>query len=154
MTCCRSPFTCLSAHSPMFSGLRGLGLAIALVLLLAFIERPSSLSSSSDPRYRSLSWEPPCGLTEGIEMVCLAMFSLDLAVKVNTRPTWETLTWSQTFCFLHIYPFGLLLCPQSYLIGWEEFRKSKWLIGYCVVIFASVIDWMLSVSMLCDEVCY
>lgn len=75
----------LFVHLLMFPCLRGLGLTIAVVLLLAFIERPSSLSASSDPRYRSPSWEPPCGLTEGIEMVCLVVFSLDLAVKVHTR---------------------------------------------------------------------
>ncbi|XP_035538121.1 two pore calcium channel protein 2-like [Morone saxatilis] len=97
-----------------------LGLTIAVVLLLAFIERPSSLSVSSDPRHRSPPWEPPCGLTESIEMVCLIIFCLDLAVK-------------------------------SYLIGWEEFRKNKWLIAYTVVISISVIDWVLSVSMVCDE---
>ncbi|XP_071329018.1 two pore channel protein 2 isoform X2 [Trachinotus anak] len=98
----------------------GFGLTIAVVLLLAFVERPSSLSISSDPRYRSEPWEPPCGLTESIEIVCLIIFSVDLAVK-------------------------------SYLIGWEEFRKSKWLIGYTVVISVSIIDWVLSVSMVCDE---
>ncbi|XP_056464504.1 two pore channel protein 2 [Gadus chalcogrammus] len=98
----------------------GLGLAIAVVLLLAFVEQPSSLSTSSDPRYRLPPWEPPCGLTEGIEALCLFVFTLDLAVK-------------------------------SYLIGWEEFRKSKWLMGYTVVITASIIDWMLSISMECDE---
>ncbi|KAA8585692.1 hypothetical protein FQN60_004386 [Etheostoma spectabile] len=98
----------------------GLGLTIAVVLLLAFVERPSSLSVSSDPRYRSPPWEPPCGFTESIEMVCLVIFSLDLAVK-------------------------------SYLIGWEELRKNKWLIGYTVVISVSTIDWVLSVSMVCDE---
>lgn len=98
----------------------GLGLTIAVVLLLAFVERPSSLSVSSDPRYRSPAIEPPCGLTESIEMVCLIIFCLDLAVK-------------------------------SYLIGWEEFRKNKWLIGYTVVISVSIIDWVLSVSMVCDE---
>uniref|UniRef100_A0A671X299 Two pore channel protein 2 n=1 Tax=Sparus aurata TaxID=8175 RepID=A0A671X299_SPAAU len=53
-------------------------------------------------------------------MVCLIIFSFDLAVK-------------------------------SYLIGWEEFRKSKWLVGYTVVISFSIIDWVLSVSMVCDE---
>lgn len=37
-------------------------------------------------------------------------------------------------------------------MGWEEFRMNKWLIGYIIVIAASVIDWMLSVSMMCDEV--
>ncbi|TMS12788.1 Two pore calcium channel protein 2 [Larimichthys crocea] len=98
-----------------------LGLTIAVVLLLAFVERPSSLSISSDPRHRSPPWEPPCGLTESFEMLCLIIFSLDLAVK-------------------------------SYLIGWEEFRKSKWLIAYTVVISVSIIDWMLSVSMVCDEI--
>ncbi|XP_054468206.1 two pore channel protein 2 [Anoplopoma fimbria] len=98
----------------------GLGLTIAVLLLLAFVERPSSLSISSDPRHHSSPWEPPCGLTESIEMVCLLIFSLDLAVK-------------------------------GYLIGWEEFRKSKWLIGYTVVLSFSIIDWVLSVSMVCDE---
>uniref|UniRef100_A0AAQ4R0D1 Ion transport domain-containing protein n=1 Tax=Gasterosteus aculeatus aculeatus TaxID=481459 RepID=A0AAQ4R0D1_GASAC len=98
----------------------GLGLTIAVVLLLAFVERPSSLSISSDPRHRSAPWQPPCGFTESIEMVCLVVFCLDLAVK-------------------------------GYLIGWEEFRKSKWLIAYTVVISFSFIDWMLSVSMACDE---
>uniref|UniRef100_A0A3Q1CYB7 Ion transport domain-containing protein n=1 Tax=Amphiprion ocellaris TaxID=80972 RepID=A0A3Q1CYB7_AMPOC len=97
-----------------------LGLTIAVVLLLAFVERPSSLSVSSDPRNRSPSFEPLCGFTESIEMICLIIFCLDLAVK-------------------------------SYLIGWEELRKNKWLIGYTVVISVSIIDWVLSVSMECDE---
>lgn len=46
----------------------------------------------------------------------------------------------------------VLFVLQSYLIGWEEFRMNKWLIGYIIVIAASVIDWMLSVSMMCNEV--
>uniref|UniRef100_A0A672KPN2 Two pore channel protein 2 n=1 Tax=Sinocyclocheilus grahami TaxID=75366 RepID=A0A672KPN2_SINGR len=45
----------------------------------------------------------------------------------------------------------ILFVLQSYLIGWEEFRMNKWLIGYIVVITASFIDWMLSVSMACNE---
>ncbi|KAM4596987.1 two pore channel protein 2 isoform 1-T1 [Fundulus diaphanus] len=97
-----------------------LGTVIAVVLLLAFVERPSSLSISSDPHHRTIPWEPPCGATESVEMLCLIVFCLDLAVK-------------------------------SYLIGWEEFRKSKWLISYTVVVLISVIDWVLSVSMVCDE---
>ncbi|XP_016521808.1 two pore calcium channel protein 2-like isoform X3 [Poecilia formosa] len=99
---------------------RILGTIIAVVLLLAFVERPSSVSISSDPRHQSSRWEPPCGAPESVEMLCLIIFCLDLAVK-------------------------------SYLIGWEEFRKSKWLISYTVVICISVVDWMLSVSMECDE---
>ncbi|XP_054627385.1 two pore channel protein 2 isoform X1 [Dunckerocampus dactyliophorus] len=105
-------------YSRLFQG--GFGLTIAVVLLLAFVERPSSLSVTSDSRYRSPSWEPPCGFTESIEIVCLIIFTLDLAVK-------------------------------SYLIGWDEFRKNKWLISYTVVITVSIIDWVLSLSMLCDE---
>ncbi|CAM4531781.1 hypothetical protein PO909_023287 [Leuciscus waleckii] len=98
----------------------GLGFTIAVVLALAFIERPSSLTYTSDIRFKPKPWEPPCGLTEGIEIVCLCIFILDVTVK-------------------------------SYLIGWEEFRMNKWLIGYVIVIAASVIDWMLSISMMCNE---
>lgn len=136
---------------------RGLGLIIAVLLLLAFVERPSSLSITSDPHYRlSPPWEPPCGLTESIEIVCLLIFSLDLAVKVNwTRlqtfsskdiGNSKVIMWLWRTISLHLFH------PQSYLIGWEEFRKNKWLIGYTVVISISVIDWVLSVSMVCDEV--
>ncbi|XP_068170527.1 two pore channel protein 2 isoform X1 [Antennarius striatus] len=98
----------------------GLNLTIAVVLLLAFIERPSSMSISSDPRLRSPTWEPPCGFTETIEVVCIIIFCLDLTAK-------------------------------SYLIGWEEFKKTKWLIGYMVVLSVTIVDWVLSVSMDCDE---
>ncbi|XP_072516971.1 two pore channel protein 2 [Salminus brasiliensis] len=98
----------------------GLGFTITVILALAFVEKPSSVTYTSDPRFRPASWEPPCGLTETIEMVCLFIFITDVAVK-------------------------------SYLIGWEEFRANKWLIGYVIVIAASVIDWAISVSMLCDE---
>ncbi|TRZ01939.1 hypothetical protein DNTS_032274 [Danionella cerebrum] len=97
-----------------------LGFTIAVVLGLAFIERPSSLTYTSDIRIKPEPWEPPCGLTEGIEVVCLCVFILDVTVKI-------------------------------YLIGWEEFRLNKWLMAYIIVIAVSVIDWMLSISMLCSE---
>ncbi|XP_063044687.1 two pore channel protein 2-like isoform X2 [Engraulis encrasicolus] len=98
----------------------GLGATIAVILSLAFLEKPSSLSRSSDPRVKALPWEPPCGVTESIEMLCLCVFILDFSVK-------------------------------SYLIGWHEFWKTKWLIGYIFVIVTSIIDWTLSLSMLCNE---
>ncbi|KAJ8413103.1 hypothetical protein AAFF_G00106850 [Aldrovandia affinis] len=98
----------------------GLGAIIAVILALAIIERPSSLSATSDPRYKQPPWEPPCGLTESLEAVCFIVFALDLTVK-------------------------------CYLIGWDEFRRNKWLIGYMVVLAGSVIDWTLSLSMVCDE---
>ncbi|XP_068594473.1 two pore channel protein 2 [Brachionichthys hirsutus] len=98
----------------------GLSLTIAVVLLMAFVERPSSMSISSDLRLHSPTWEPPCGFTEAFEIVCLLIFCLDFTAK-------------------------------SYLIGWEEFKKTKWLMAYTVVLSVSLVDWVLSVSMVCDE---
>lgn len=149
--------------------LRCLGLTIAVVLLLAFVERPSSLSLSSDPRLRSTHLIPPCGATESVELLCLIIFCLDLAVKVNRGRIQYLTIYLVVYFLLHCicivysklsYTLQLhftffnffYLTPQSYLIGWEEFKKNKWLISYMVVISVSFIDWMLSVSMVCDEV--
>jgi two pore calcium channel protein 2 len=54
-----------------------------LILALAFIETPSSFTRTADVRYRSLPWEPPCGLTEGVEALCLLVFLADVSVKVR-----------------------------------------------------------------------
>ncbi|KAM9461501.1 two pore channel protein 2 isoform 1-T1 [Clarias gariepinus] len=97
----------------------GLGFTIAVILALAFVEKPSSITYTSDPRFRPKPWEPPCGLPEAIEMICLCIFIMDVVAK-------------------------------SYLIGWEEFRSNKWLIGYVLVIAVSVIDCTISFAMLCD----
>ncbi|MGH0159732.1 UNVERIFIED_CONTAM: hypothetical protein FKN15_037672 [Acipenser sinensis] len=99
----------------------GLSATIFVILAVAFVEKPSSLTMTSDIRYRSAPWEPPCGLTESIEMVCFLIFVADVSVK-------------------------------SYLIGWEEFRKNKWLIAYIFVIAFSMLDWMVSLSLHCEEV--
>ncbi|XP_064423094.1 two pore channel protein 2 [Latimeria chalumnae] len=40
---------------------------------------------------------------------------------------------------------------KSYLIGWDEFKKTKWLIAYIVVLAASFVDWMVSLCFLCNE---
>ena len=169
---------CSLAHVFHGAFLRFLGLTIAVVLLLAFVERPSSLSLSSDPRLRSPHLNPPCGATESVELLCLIIFSLDIAVKVTStrrRILYLTTSFSvYSICYIfrnlkyipkngavlyfvaafHFLSFFLFfyLTLQSYLIGWEEFRKNKWLISYLVVISFSFIDWMLSVSMVCDEV--
>lgn len=148
---------------------RYLGITIAVVLLLAFVERPSSLSTSSDPRQHSPRWNPPCGLTESIELICLFIFSLDLAVKVNTARVENTYDYIRYYFFICFFIFifflqntlfiltnfvliHLFFNSQGYLIGWEEFRKNKWLISYTVVIAISIVDSVLSVSMVCDEV--
>lgn len=171
-------------HNLSFSW-RGLGFTIAVVLGLAFIERPSSLTYTSDIRFKPKPWEPPCGLTEGIEIGCLCIFILDVTVKVEIQKYsvdyWDSikqvvhLKKLNSVIICHSSPYDrvkqtsfvkwlkllniilknildVLCVLQGYLIGWEEFRMNKWLIGYMVVIAASVIDWMLSISMLCSEV--
>ena len=59
-------------------------MVITVLLALAFIEKPTSLTVTSDLRYRQqkATWEPPCGLTETIEITCLVTLSLDLIFKV------------------------------------------------------------------------
>ncbi|XP_037755909.1 two pore calcium channel protein 2 isoform X4 [Chelonia mydas] len=97
-----------------------LSLTITLILALAFIETPSSLTITSDVRYRGTAWEPPCGLTESIELLCFLVFIADVSGK-------------------------------SYLIGWEEFRKTKWLLAYILTLVVSIIDWTVSLSFSCTE---
>ncbi|XP_024902062.1 two pore calcium channel protein 2 [Pteropus alecto] len=97
-----------------------LSFVIFLILVLAFIETPSSLTSTSDVRYRSPPWDPPCGLTESIEGLCLLVFVADLSVK-------------------------------SYLVGWAQFQKSLWLLDYLVVLAVSLVDWTVSLSLVCRE---
>ncbi|XP_044292528.1 two pore calcium channel protein 2 isoform X2 [Varanus komodoensis] len=95
--------------------------AITLILALPFVENPSSFTATSDVRYRSKAWEPPCGLTESIELLCFLVFIMDVSVK-------------------------------SYLIGWEEFQKTKWLIAYICVLVVSLVDWSVSLSFSCNEI--
>uniref|UniRef100_A0A663MHT9 Ion transport domain-containing protein n=1 Tax=Athene cunicularia TaxID=194338 RepID=A0A663MHT9_ATHCN len=97
-----------------------LGLTITIILALAFIEKPSSLTMTSDVRYRLPAWNPPCGLTESIELLCFLLFMVDVSVK-------------------------------SYLIGWEEFWKNKWLMAYILTLIVSLTDWIVSLSFFCTE---
>lgn len=50
------------------------------------------------------------------------------------------------FLFLFFSP------PQSYLIGWEEFWKNKWLMAYILTLVVSLTDWIVSLSFFCTEV--
>lgn len=99
---------------------RTLSFTIFLILFLAFIETPSSLTSTADVRYRAAPWEPPCGLTESVEVLCLLVFAADLSVK-------------------------------GYLFGWAHFQKNLWFLGYLVVLVVSLVDWTVSLSLMCHE---
>lgn len=41
---------------------------------------------------------------------------------------------------------------QSYLVGWVQFRKNLWLLGYLLVLIVSLTDWTVSLSLVCQEV--
>ncbi|XP_066239736.1 two pore channel protein 2 isoform X1 [Saccopteryx leptura] len=97
-----------------------LSCVIFLILALAFVEAPSSFTSTADVRYRTAPWDPPCGLTESLEVLCLLVFVADLSVK-------------------------------TYLVGWAQFRKSLWLLAYLVVLVVSLMDWLVSLSLVCQE---
>ncbi|XP_069821315.1 two pore channel protein 2 isoform X2 [Dendropsophus ebraccatus] len=97
-----------------------LNVTICVNLALAFVEKPSSLTVTSDVRYRSAAWEPPCGLTESIEFITFLLFIADLSVK-------------------------------SYLIGWTEFLKNKWLLCYILALTVSIADWTVSLCFMCKE---
>ncbi|XP_032138431.1 two pore calcium channel protein 2 isoform X4 [Sapajus apella] len=99
---------------------RTLSFTIFLILFLAFVETPSSLTRTADVRYRAVPWELPCGLTESVEVLCLLVFVADLSVK-------------------------------GYLFGWAHFQKDLWLLGYLVALVVSLVDWTVSLSLVCHE---
>uniref|UniRef100_A0A8C5Q958 Two pore channel protein 2 n=1 Tax=Leptobrachium leishanense TaxID=445787 RepID=A0A8C5Q958_9ANUR len=97
-----------------------LNVTIFVNLALAFVEKPSSLTVTSDVRYRRVAWEPPCGVTESVEFLTFIIFFADASVK-------------------------------SYLVGWNEFMKSKWLLCYILALSVSVMDWTVSLCFMCRE---
>ncbi|XP_063640301.1 two pore channel protein 2 isoform X10 [Pan troglodytes] len=40
---------------------------------------------------------------------------------------------------------------QGYLFGWAHFQKNLWLLGYLVVLVVSLVDWTVSLSLMCHE---
>ncbi|XP_032345954.1 two pore calcium channel protein 2 isoform X2 [Camelus ferus] len=40
---------------------------------------------------------------------------------------------------------------KSYLVGWAQFRKNPWLLAYLVVLVVSLMDWIVSLSLVCHE---
>lgn len=60
-----------------------INIVIFIFLILAFFEKPSSLHLNSDYRNTSEKADvnPPCGVTEGIEFICLLIFTCDVLVQ-------------------------------------------------------------------------
>ena len=95
----------------------GYGVLLAIIMLLAFFEYPSSLSLTSDTRaYPDQSrLNPPCGLTESIELVCFAFFSADILLQLR-------------------------------LLGWRRFIKRPWIIAYVLTVSFSIADIFVSLG--------
>ncbi|XP_036423657.1 two pore calcium channel protein 2-like [Colossoma macropomum] len=43
------------------------------------------------------------------------------------------------------------LSVKFYLVGWEEFWRCKWLMGYMLVILLSAVDWTVAMNNICEE---
>lgn len=108
-----------------------LGVVIFVILVLAFFEYPTSLTLSSDFRFRNttinigngslvFSTELPCGVTEFIEIVCLLVFLANWIVQ---------------------------LC----LIGRSRFLKQPWLVVYALMVLLSFIDLFVSLGFCIGE---
>ncbi|XP_044172529.1 two pore calcium channel protein 2-like isoform X1 [Acropora millepora] len=80
----------------------GFSLVIFLNLMLAFVEKPSSFTSTSDPRFRGKRPDPPCGVTECVEIFFLLCFVCDLFMKSQFlgRKTFLKSRWLLTYCIL------------------------------------------------------
>ena len=95
-----------------------LGLAVFINFILAFFEYPTSMSITSDFRFRDIVWhlpQPPCGVTEAIEVICLLVFLADCITKLK-------------------------------LLGWRRFVVQPCLIMYAAAIALSFLDLIISLS--------
>ena len=95
-----------------------LSLVVFVNLVLAFFEYPTSMSVTSDFRFRDITWhlpQPVCGVTEGIEAICLLVFLGDCAIRLK-------------------------------LLGWRRFIVQPCLIIYASAIVVSFLDLIISLS--------
>ncbi|KAG8430600.1 hypothetical protein GDO86_020322, partial [Hymenochirus boettgeri] len=93
-----------------------LNLNIFVNLALAFIEKPSSLSATSDVRYRGATWELPCGLTEIMEFLTFLVFIADVSVKLLVG--WNEFVkskWLLCYILTRVFPsrWTISLCFMS-----------------------------------------
>lgn len=94
------------------------GLVIFINLMLSFFEYPSSITLSSDYRFREITWhfkQPRCHTTEIVEMICLLVFVLDCSGK-------------------------------CYLLGCKGLHHQRWQIVYAFMILVSYIDIIVSLN--------
>ncbi|OWF42763.1 two pore calcium channel protein 2-like isoform X2 [Mizuhopecten yessoensis] len=83
-------------------------IVICVLHLLAFFEFPSSLTWTSDIRYRGDRITLPCGVTEGIELVCLLLLTVDVCIKIHLVGKVEVLKKKWLVAALVVLTFSLI----------------------------------------------
>ncbi|KAL3319403.1 Two pore calcium channel protein 2 [Cichlidogyrus casuarinus] len=90
-------------------------------MILPFLENPSSLTVTSDLRFIGKRPVIPCGILEVLDMLCLLV------------------------CFANAF-------MQYYIIHrYTSWRKNKWLVFQLPLALISIIDVLVSISLLCTE---
>ena len=82
-------------------------------------------SQTADPRLRDNEnrWDPPCGMTQGIEVLCLLCFLTDLVVKVTS----PLIPNDDDECFISILT-GLSAFSGSFF--WPETVSPQQVVAY------------------------
>ena len=94
----------------------GYSVLLAVIMFLAFVEYPSSLSLTSDTRQADQKrLNPPCGVTECIELICFILLTADILLQLR-------------------------------LLGWKRFVKQPWTIVYVFTVVFSVVDIFVSLG--------
>ncbi|XP_069134702.1 two pore channel protein 2-like isoform X2 [Argopecten irradians] len=81
---------------------------ISVLHLLAFIEFPSSLTWTSDIRFRGDRITLPCGITEGIELLCLLLLLTDVCFKIYLIGKVEVLKKKWLIAAVLVLAFSLI----------------------------------------------
>lgn len=98
----------------------GFTLIIFLNLMLAFVEKPSSFTSSSDPRFRAKRPDPPCGVTESLELFFLICFVCDLVVKSHVLGRQEFIKSRWLLCYCLVLTISFIDVFVSLSTGCSE----------------------------------
>ncbi|XP_060067784.1 two pore channel protein 2-like [Ylistrum balloti] len=83
-------------------------MVICIIHLLAFFEFPSSLTWTSDIRFRGERITLPCGITESIELVCLLLLLADVCIKIHLIGKVEVLKKKWLVAAVFILAFSLI----------------------------------------------
>ncbi|GFR61326.1 two-pore calcium channel 2 [Elysia marginata] len=100
-------------------------LVITVLHLLAFVEYPSSLTLTSDPRYRGERIALPCWLTQSTELMCLLILLVDNIIRIYlmglsyfTKNKWDMLS-------MIIITFSFCDWCVSFAMGCKEFIRFR-----------------------------